>query len=186
MYFETGQGSCLSANAHHGVDQQTLEARAYAVARAFSPLLVNTVVGFIGPEYLADAKQIIRAGLEDHFCGKLLGLPMGCDVCYTNHAAADQDDADTLLTLLGVAGVNYIMGVPGADDIMLSYQSTSFHDAHFLRQALGLRPAPEFEKWLEHAKIARTDGRLLTSTNASPPLTHRLLNSPASALPDGP
>ncbi|HMJ92104.1 MAG TPA: ethanolamine ammonia-lyase subunit EutB, partial [Candidatus Acidoferrum sp.] len=136
MYFETGQGSCLSANAHHGIDQQTLEARAYGVARVFSPLLVNTVVGFIGPEYLANGKQIIRAGLEDHFCGKLLGVPMGCDVCYTNHADADQDDMDTLLTLLGVAGVNYIMGVPGADDIMLSYQSTSFHDAHYLRQAL--------------------------------------------------
>lgn len=148
MYFETGQGSALSANAHHGVDQQTLEARAYAVARAYDPLLVNTVVGFIGPEYLHDGKQIIRAGLEDHFCGKLLGLPMGCDVCYTNHAEADQDDMDTLLTMLGVAGCNYIMGVPGADDIMLGYQSTSFHDSHYLRQTLGLRPAPEFEDWL--------------------------------------
>jgi ethanolamine ammonia-lyase large subunit len=148
MYFETGQGSALSANAHHGVDQQTLEARAYAVARAFDPMLVNTVVGFIGPEYLYDSKQIIRAGLEDHFCGKLLGLPMGCDVCYTNHAEADQDDMDSLLTLLGVAGVNYIMGVPGADDVMLNYQSTSFHDALYIRQALGLRPAPEFEAWL--------------------------------------
>ena len=179
MYFETGQGSCLSANAHHGVDQQTLEARAYGVARAFSPLLVNTVVGFIGPEYLADGKQIIRAGLEDHFCGKLLGLPMGCDVCYTNHAAADQDDMDTLLTLLGVAGVNYIMGVPGADDIMLSYQSTSFHDAHYLRQALGLRPAPEFEAWLERTKIARSDGRLLADPAAAAPLSHRLLDSPS-------
>ncbi len=178
MYFETGQGSCLSANAHHGIDQQTLEARAYGVARAFSPLLVNTVVGFIGPEYLADGKQIIRAGLEDHFCGKLLGLPMGCDVCHTNHANADQDDIDTLLTLLGVAGVNYIMGVPGADDIMLSYQSTSFHDAQYLRQTLGLRPAPEFESWLERMKIARPDGRLLTETDASAPLTHRLLDSP--------
>jgi ethanolamine ammonia-lyase large subunit len=148
MYFETGQGSSLSANAHHGVDQQTLEARAYAVARAFSPMLVNTVVGFIGPEYLYNGKQILRAGLEDHFCGKLLGLPMGCDVCYTNHAEADQDDMDSLLTLLGVAGVNYIMGVPGADDVMLSYQSTSFHDALYLRRILGLRPAPEFEAWL--------------------------------------
>ncbi len=148
MYFETGQGSALSANAHHGVDQQTLEVRAYAVARAFEPMLVNTVVGFIGPEYLYDSKQIIRAGLEDHFCGKLLGLPMGCDVCYTNHAEADQDDMDSLLTLLGVAGVNYIMGVPGADDVMLNYQSTSFHDALYIRQALGLRPAPEFEAWL--------------------------------------
>ncbi len=148
MYFETGQGSALSANAHHGVDQQTLEARAYAVARAFRPMLVNTVVGFIGPEYLYDGKQIARAGLEDHFCGKLLGLPMGCDVCYTNHAEADQDDMDTLLTLLGVAGVNYIMGVPGADDVMLNYQSTSFHDALYVRRVLGLRPAPEFETWL--------------------------------------
>ncbi len=148
MYFETGQGSALSANAHHGVDQQTIETRAYAVARAFNPLLVNTVVGFIGPEYLADAKQITRAGLEDHFCGKLLGLPMGVDVCYTNHAEADSDDMDALLTLLGVAGVTFVMGVPGADDIMLSYQSTSFHDALYVRAALGLRPAPEFEAWL--------------------------------------
>lgn len=159
MYFETGQGSCLSANAHHGLDQQTCEARAYAVARAFKPLLVNTVVGFIGPEYLYDGKQIIRAGLEDHFCGKLLGLPMGCDICYTNHAEADQDDMDTLLTLLGVAGCNFIMGVPGADDVMLGYQSTSFHDSHYLRQVLNLRPAPEFEAWLETMRIA-ADGRL--------------------------
>jgi ethanolamine ammonia-lyase large subunit len=149
MYFETGQGSALSADAHHGVDQQTCEARAYAVARRYHPMLVNTVVGFIGPEYLFDGKQIIRAGLEDHFCGKLLGLPMGCDVCYTNHADADQDDMDVLLTLLGAAGVNYIMGVPGADDVMLHYQSTSFHDALYLRRALGLRPAPEFEAWLK-------------------------------------
>ena len=148
MYFETGQGSALSADAHHGVDQQTCEARAYAVARRYQPMLVNTVVGFIGPEYLFDGKQIIRAGLEDHFCGKLLGLPMGCDVCYTNHAEADQDDMDVLLTLLGAAGVNYIMGVPGADDVMLHYQSTSFHDALYLRRVLGLRPAPEFEAWL--------------------------------------
>ena len=148
MYFETGQGSALSANAHHGVDQQTLEARAYAVARRFGPMLVNTVVGFIGPEYLYDGKQIVRAGLEDHFCGKLLGLPMGCDVCYTNHAEADQDDMDVLLTLLGTAGVNYIMGVPGADDVMLNYQSTSFHDALYVRRVLGLLPAPEFEAWL--------------------------------------
>jgi ethanolamine ammonia-lyase large subunit len=161
MYFETGQGSCLSAEAHHGVDQQTLEARAYAVARRFEPLLLNTVVGFIGPEYLYDGKQIIRAGLEDHFCGKLLGVPMGCDVCYTNHAEADQDDMDNLLTLLAVAGCNYFMGVPGADDIMLNYQSTSFHDSHYLRQLLGLRPAPEFEEWLEKMKIAATDNRLL-------------------------
>ncbi|HEX4320237.1 MAG TPA: ethanolamine ammonia-lyase subunit EutB [Acidobacteriaceae bacterium] len=149
MYFETGQGSALSANAHHGIDQQTLEARAYAVARHFSPMLVNTVVGFIGPEYLYDGKQITRAALEDHFCGKLLGLPMGCDICYTNHAEADQDDMDALLTLLGAAGINYIMGVPGADDVMLNYQSTSFHDALYLRRILGLRPAPEFEAWLD-------------------------------------
>ncbi|MGC2402603.1 MAG: ethanolamine ammonia-lyase subunit EutB [Acidobacteriaceae bacterium] len=148
MYFETGQGSALSANGHHGVDQQTCEARAYAVARRYRPMLVNSVVGFIGPEYLYDGKQIIRAGLEDHFCGKLLGLPMGCDVCYTNHAEADQDDMDVLLTSLGAAGVNYIMGVPGADDVMLHYQSTSFHDALYLRRILGLRPAPEFEAWL--------------------------------------
>jgi len=155
MYFETGQGSALSANAHHGVDQQTLEARAYAVARHFSPMLVNTVVGFIGPEYLYDGKQIARAGLEDHFCGKLLGLPMGCDVCYTNHAEADQDDMDALLTLLGAAGVNYIMGVPGADDVMLNYQSTSFHDALYVRKVLGLKPAPEFEAWLAGEEFGR-------------------------------
>jgi ethanolamine ammonia-lyase large subunit len=161
MYFETGQGSCLSAGADHGVDQQTLEARAYAVARRFEPLLINTVVGFIGPEYLYDGKQIIRAGLEDHFCGKLLGLPMGCDVCYTNHAEADQDDMDNLLTLLAVAGCNYFMGVPGADDIMLNYQSTSFHDSHYLRQLLDLRPAPEFENWLDEMRIAREGTRLL-------------------------
>ncbi len=161
MYFETGQGSCLSANAHHGLDQQTCEVRAYAVARAFSPLLVNTVVGFIGPEYLYDGKQIIRAGLEDHFCGKLLGLPIGVDVCYTNHVEADQDDMDTLLTLLGVAGCNFIMGVPGADDIMLGYQSTSFHDSHYLRQALNLRPAPEFEEWLEKMNIVHQGKHLI-------------------------
>ncbi len=157
MYFETGQGSALSANAHHGIDAQTCEARAYAVAREFQPLLVNTVVGFIGPEYLYDGKQIIRAGLEDHFCGKLLGLPMGCDVCYTNHAEADQNDMDNLITLLAVAGCTYFMGVPGADDIMLAYQSTSFHDALYLRRVLGLRPAPEFEAWLDHMGIF--DGR---------------------------
>ena len=150
MYFETGQGSALSADAHHGVDQQTLEARAYAVARSYSPLLINTVVGFIGPEYLYDGKQIMRAGLEDHFCGKLMGLPMGVDVCYTNHAEADQDDMDALLTLLVAAGVNFVMGVPGADDIMLGYQSTSFHDALAMRDLLGRRPAPEFEAWLAH------------------------------------
>lgn len=169
MYFETGQGSSLSANAHEGVDQQTCEARAYAVARQFSPLLVNTVVGFIGPEYLFDGKQIIRAALEDHFCGKLLGLPMGVDVCYTNHAEADQDDMDNLLTLLGVAGCNYIMGIPGADDIMLNYQSTSFHDALYVRKVLGLKPAPEFEQWLLRQNIISEDGRLL------PVQDHKLL-----------
>ncbi|WP_020157208.1 ethanolamine ammonia-lyase subunit EutB [Methylobacter marinus] len=172
MYFETGQGSALSANAHHGVDAQTCEARAYAVAREFSPLLVNTVVGFIGPEYLYDGKQIIRAGLEDHFCGKLLGLPMGCDICYTNHAEADQNDMDNLLTLLGVAGCSYIMGVPGADDIMLAYQSTSFHDALYLRQVLGLRPAPEFEDWLERMGIFDGRNRLADGQAATPLLSH--------------
>jgi ethanolamine ammonia-lyase large subunit len=164
MYFETGQGSSLSANAHHGLDQQTCEARAYAVARRFRPLLVNSVVGFIGPEYLYDGKQIIRAALEDHFCGKLLGLPMGVDVCYTNHAEADQNDMDTLLTLLGVAGCNYIMGIPGADDIMLGYQSTSFHDALYVRQVLGLRPAPEFEAWLAQQGIFDAQGHLLPAS----------------------
>ena len=162
MYFETGQGSALSANAHHRVDQQTLEARAYAVARRYRPLLVNSVVGFIGPEYLYDGKQIMRAGLEDHFCGKLLGVPMGCDICYTNHAEADQDDMDALLTLLGVAGCNYIMGVPGADDVMLHYQSTSFHDALYLRSVLGLKPAPEFEEWLTHRPPLQPEPWLLT------------------------
>jgi ethanolamine ammonia-lyase large subunit len=166
MYFETGQGSALSANAHHGVDQQTLEARAYAVARAFSPLLVNSVVGFIGPEYLANGKQITRAGLEDHLCAKLLGLPMGVDVCYTNHADADQDDMDSLLTLLGVAGCTYVMGVPGADDVMLSYQSTSFHDALYVRAALGLRPAPEFEAWLDRIGLATATPSLLPASLA--------------------
>ena len=162
MYFETGQGSALSAEANHGCDQQTVEARAYAVAREFAPLLVNSVVGFIGPEYLFDGKQITRAGLEDHFCGKLLGLPMGVDVCYTNHAEADQDDMDALLTLLGVAGVTYVMGVPGADDVMLAYQSTSFHDGLYLRAALGRKPAPEFEAWMERMGIeaARDAGQL--------------------------
>jgi ethanolamine ammonia-lyase large subunit len=160
MYFETGQGSALSANAHHGVDQQTLEARAYAVARRFRPLLVNTVVGFIGPEYLYDGKQIVRAGLEDHFCGKLLGLPMGCDICYTNHAEADQDDMDTLLVLLCAAGLNFMMGVPGADDVMLNYQSTSFHDALFARKLLGLKRAPEFEAWLQAKGITDAAGAL--------------------------
>ena len=168
MYFETGQGSALSAGAHWGADQQTCEARAYAVARHFSPLLVNTVVGFIGPEYLYDGKQIIRAGLEDHFCGKLLGLPMGCDICYTNHAEADQDDMDTLLTLLGTAGIHFIIGVPGADDIMLGYQSTSFHDALYLRELLGLKRAPEFEDWLETMAITR--GGRLQAHGQQPPL----------------
>ncbi len=160
MYFETGQGSALSAGAHHGVDQQTIEARAYAVARRYQPLLVNTVVGFIGPEYLYDGKQIVRAGLEDHFCGKLLGLPMGCDICYTNHAEADQDDMDNLLVLLASAGLNFMMGVPGADDVMLNYQSTSFHDALFVRQLLGKRRAPEFEAWLQAQGITDAQGRL--------------------------
>jgi ethanolamine ammonia-lyase large subunit len=169
MYFETGQGSSLSADAHCGVDQQTCEVRAYAVARQFHPLLVNSVVGFIGPEYLFDGKQIIRAGLEDHFCGKLMGLPMGVDICYTNHADADQDDMDSLLTLLGAAGVNYIMGVPGADDIMLNYQSTSFHDALYMRKLLGLRPAPEFEQWLINQGITGQNGER-RPINANHPL----------------
>ena len=163
MYFETGQGSALSADAHGGVDQQTCEARAYAVARAFKPLLVNTVVGFIGPEYLYDGKQIIRAGLEDHFCGKLLGLPLGCDICHTNHAEADQDDMDTLLTLLGTAGVSFIMGVPGSDDVMLNYQTTSFHDSLYVRELLGLRRAPEFETWLQRMGLTDEVGRLRPS-----------------------
>jgi len=165
MYFETGQGSALSANAHEGMDQQTCEVRAYAVARKFKPLLVNTVVGFIGPEYLYDGKQIIRAGLEDHFCGKLLGLPMGCDVCYTNHAEADQDDMDMLLTQFAVAGGTFIMGIPGADDVMLNYQSTSFHDALYVRQVLGLRPAPEFERWLQQHGIFNADNQLLAQSD---------------------
>ncbi|MDR5835757.1 ethanolamine ammonia-lyase subunit EutB [Caballeronia sp. LZ034LL] len=168
MYFETGQGSALSANAHHGVDQQTCEVRAYAVARRFEPLLVNTVVGFIGPEYLYDGKQIMRAGLEDHFCGKLLGVPMGCDICYTNHAEADQDDMDALLTLLGVAGINFIIGVPGADDVMLNYQSTSFHDALYARDVLGLKRAPEFEAWLEAMRITDARGALLETASRVP------------------
>jgi len=166
MYFETGQGAALSADAHHGVDQQTVEARAYAVARHFDPFLTNTVVGFIGPEYLYDGKQITRAGLEDHFCGKLLGVPMGVDVCYTNHAEADQDDMDGLLTLLGVAGCTFVMGVPGADDVMLSYQSTSFHDALYVRDVLDLRPAPEFETWLRDMQIMDGAGRIRPSIAA--------------------
>jgi ethanolamine ammonia-lyase large subunit len=171
MYFETGQGSALSAGAHHGVDQQTLEARAYGVARVFEPLLVNSVVGFIGPEYLYDGKQIIRAGLEDHFCGKLLGAPLGVDVCYTNHAEADQDDMDSLLTLLATAGVTFVMGVPGADDVMLNYQSTSFHDALYVRELLGLKRAPEFEAWLERSRIVGADGRLAPRAAGHPLLT---------------
>jgi ethanolamine ammonia-lyase large subunit len=175
MYFETGQGSALSANAHHGVDQQTCEARAYGVARAFDPLLVNSVVGFIGPEYLFDGKQIIRAGLEDHFCGKLLGLPLGVDVCYTNHAEADQDDMDNLLTLLAAAGVTFIMGVPGADDVMLNYQSTSFHDALYIRDLFGLKRAPEFDDWLLRAGLAGADFRLAGNAGLLPDFASRLI-----------
>jgi ethanolamine ammonia-lyase large subunit len=176
MYFETGQGSALSANAHHGVDLQTCEARAYAVARAFDPLLVNSVVGFIGPEYLYDGKEIIRAGLEDHFCGKLLGLPLGVDVCYTNHAEADQDDMDNLLTLLAAAGVTFIMGVPGADDVMLNYQSTSFHDALYVRDLFGLKRAPEFDDWLVRAGLADTAFRLAGNAGLLPDFASRLIS----------
>ena len=175
MYFETGQGSALSANAHHNVDQQTCEARAYAVARAFDPLLVNSVVGFIGPEYLYDGKEIIRAGLEDHFCGKLLGLPLGVDVCYTNHAEADQDDMDNLLTLLAAAGVTFIMGVPGADDVMLNYQSTSFHDALYIRDLFGLKRAPEFDDWLVRTGLADTSFRLAGNAGLLPEFASRLI-----------
>jgi ethanolamine ammonia-lyase large subunit len=175
MYFETGQGSALSAGAHHGVDQQTLEARAYGVARAFDPLLVNSVVGFIGPEYLYDGKEIIRAGLEDHFCGKLLGLPLGVDVCYTNHAEADQDDMDNLLTLLAAAGVTFIMGVPGADDVMLNYQSTSFHDALYVRDLFGLKRAPEFDDWLFRTGLAGADFRLAGGEGLLPDFASRLI-----------
>src|ERR1700692_3054426 len=175
MYFETGQGAALSAGAHHGVDQQTCEARAYAVARAFDPLLVNSVVGFIGPEYLYDGKEIIRAGLEDHFCGKLLGLPLGVDVCYTNHAEADQDDMDNLLTLLAAAGVTFIMGVPGADDVMLNYQSTSFHDALYVRDLFGLKRAPEFDDWLFRVGLADADFRLAGNTGLLPDFASRLI-----------
>ncbi len=180
MYFETGQGSALSANGHHGCDQQTIEARAYAVARHFKPLLVNTVVGFIGPEYLFDGKQIIRAGLEDHFCGKLLGLPMGCDICYTNHAEADQNDMDVLLTVLGVAGCTFIMGIPGSDDVMLNYQTTSFHDALYVRRVLGLRPAPEFEAWLERMGVFEPgrQARLVAHAGGLPPAFERALPRP--------
>ena len=175
MYFETGQGSALSANAHHGIDQQTCEARAYAVARAFDPLLVNSVVGFIGPEYLYDGKEIIRAGLEDHFCGKLLGLPLGVDVCYTNHAEADQDDMDNLLTLLAAAGVTFIMGVPGADDVMLNYQSTSFHDALYVRELFGLARAPEFDDWLRRSGLAGADFRLAGQGGLLPDFAARMI-----------
>jgi ethanolamine ammonia-lyase large subunit len=175
MYFETGQGSALSASANHHVDQQTCEARAYAVARAFDPLLVNSVVGFIGPEYLYDGKEIIRAGLEDHFCGKLLGLPLGVDVCYTNHAEADQDDMDNLLTLLAAAGVTFIMGVPGADDVMLNYQSTSFHDALYVRDLFGLKRAPEFDDWLLHVGLAGKDFRLAGDAGLLPDFVARLI-----------
>jgi ethanolamine ammonia-lyase large subunit len=178
MYFETGQGSALSSNANHGLDQQTCEARAYAVARAFKPLLVNSVVGFIGPEYLYDGKQIIRAGLEDHFCAKLLGLPMGVDVCYTNHAEADQDDMDVLLTMLGAAGCTYVMGVPGADDIMLNYQTTSFHDALYARRALGLQPAPEFHAWLRDMGIFTGDGPATLGASLPAPFQRALLQLP--------
>ncbi len=171
MYFETGQGSALSADSHHGIDQQTLEARAYAVARRYRPLLVNTVVGFIGPEYLYNGKEIIRAGLEDHFCGKLMGVPLGVDVCYTNHAEADQDDMDTLLTLLGAAGCTYVMGIPGADDVMLNYQSTSFHDQLYIREVLGLKRAPEFEEWLAHIGLTDAAGTLLPGGAAARLLT---------------
>lgn len=175
MYFETGQGSALSANAHHGVDQQTCETRAYGVARHFNPFLVNTVVGFIGPEYLYNGKQIIRAGLEDHFCGKLLGVPMGCDICYTNHAEADQDDMDVLLTLLGAAGINFIMGIPGSDDVMLNYQTTSFHDALYARKVLGLHAAPEFEQWLARMGIFQQQGGQLRMGNELPPAFRQAL-----------
>ena len=176
MYFETGQGSALSSNAHHGVDQQTLEVRAYAVARKFNPLLVNTVVGFIGPEYLYNGKQIIRAGLEDHFCGKLLGLPMGCDICYTNHADADQNDMDVLLTLFGAAGLNFIMGIPGSDDVMLNYQTTSFHDALYLRQLLGLKAAPEFDLWLAEQGIFKQQQQHILWPSHIPPQFEKLLH----------
>jgi ethanolamine ammonia-lyase large subunit len=183
MYFETGQGSALSANAHHNVDQQTCEARAYAVARAFDPLLVNSVVGFIGPEYLYDGKEIIRAGLEDHFCGKLLGLPLGVDVCYTNHAEADQDDMDVLLTMLGVAGCTYVMGIPGSDDIMLNYQTTSFHDALYARRVLGLDPAPEFHAWLRAMGIFSGDDQARLGQGVPPAFQRQLLQLSSSGAP---
>ena len=185
MYFETGQGSALSANAHHGLDQQTCEARAYAVARKFNPLLVNTVVGFIGPEYLFDGKEIIRAGLEDHFCAKLLGLPMGCDVCYTNHAEADQNDMDNLLTLLATAGCSFVMGIPGSDDIMLNYQTTSFHDALYARRVLNLGPSPEFEAWLEKMQIMTNAAGARLNDQLPPAFGNSLQGLPAINQPDG-
>jgi ethanolamine ammonia-lyase large subunit len=186
MYFETGQGSALSANAHGGVDQQTCEARAYAVARAYRPLLVNSVVGFIGPEYLYDGKEIIRAGLEDHFCGKLLGLPLGVDVCYTNHAEADQDDMDNLLTLLAASGVTFIMGVPGADDVMLNYQSTSFHDALYVRDVFGLKRAPEFDDWLVRRGLADSTFRVAGNAGLLPDFASRLIESTGKIEPQQP
>jgi len=179
MYFETGQGSALSAHAHHGVDQQTCEARAYAVARRYKPLLINSVVGFIGPEYLYDGKQIVRAGLEDHFCGKLMGLPMGCDICYTNHAEADQNDMDVLLTLLATAGCNFVMGVPGSDDIMLNYQTTSFHDALYARRVLSLKPAPEFETWLHKMAIFRDSAQIQLNDDLPPRFANAVLKIPS-------
>ncbi len=181
MYFETGQGAALSAGAHHGIDQQTVEARAYAVARRFRPLLVNTVVGFIGPEYLYDGKQIIRAGLEDHFCGKMLGLPMGCDVCYTNHAEADQDDMDSLMTLLTVAGLTFIIAVPGSDDVMLSYQSASFHDVLYLRSTFGLQPAPEFQAWLEQMGMLDEAGHMQRLDQRSSPVARFITDGGVAA-----
>jgi ethanolamine ammonia-lyase large subunit len=182
MYFETGQGSALSADAHHGIDQLTLEARAYGVARAFDPFLVNSVVGFIGPEYLYDERQIIRAGLEDHFMGKLLGLPMGCDVCYTNHAAADQNSADNLLLLLATAGCNYFMGVPCSDDVMLNYQSTSYHDGLAARRLLSLRPAPEFLAWLQEMGIYRGAEPATVDSSARRQLMQGLKSALAEAI----
>jgi ethanolamine ammonia-lyase large subunit len=186
MYFETGQGSALSANAHHGLDQQTCETRAYAVARKFNPLLVNTVVGFIGPEYLFDGKEIIRAGLEDHFCAKLLGLPMGCDVCYTNHAEADQNDMDNLLTLLATAGCSFVMGIPGSDDIMLNYQTTSFHDALYARRVLGLSPSPEFAAWLEKMQIMTNAATATLNDQLPPAFSQSLRSLPAVNPPTAP
>ena len=179
MYFETGQGSALSGRGDWGVDMQTCEARAYAVARKFKPLLVNTVVGFIGPEYLYDGKQIIRAGLEDHFCGKLLGLPMGCDICYTNHAEADQNDMDVLMTCFAAAGLTYQMAIPGGDDVMLGYQTTSYHDLQYVRQVFGKRPAPEFEAWLEDMDLVDVRQRLVNHTGGQ----HALIGYQRELIP---